>query len=135
MCSKYKVGDCYSFSKTISEYDIYTYAGLSGDFNPMHINLEYAKKSKFKKRIAHGMLVTGLISATLGMYMPGPGTIYLEQNLHFVSPVYFNDTITAKVKIIEILNNKVAKIETSCFNQNGIEVINGIATVLLPISK
>ena len=129
---KFKVGDCGSFTKTITEHDVYTFAGITGDFNSAHVNEVDAKKTQFKKRIAHGMLSAGLISTVLGMYMPGPGTIYLEQELHFTAPVFYNDTITAKVEIIEIIKDKIGKLKTTCVNQNGQEVINGHATVLLP---
>lgn len=129
---KFNVGNCGSFTKTITEHDVYTFAGITGDFNPAHVNEVYAEHTQFKKRIAHGILSAGLISTVLGMYMPGPGTIYLEQELHFMAPVYYNDTITAKVEIIEIIKDKIGKLKTTCVNQNGQEVINGHATVMLP---
>lgn len=80
------VGQSASFSKTITEWDVYTFAGLSGDLNPAHINEEYAKTTRFGGRIAHGMLSAGLISAVIGMQLPGPGTIYMGQTLKFLSP-------------------------------------------------
>jgi len=88
------VGDIAEFGKTISESDIYAYAGLSGDFNPAHVNEAYAQNTFFKKRIAHGMLTAGFISTILGTIMPGPGTIYLKQELNFLAPVFIGDTIT-----------------------------------------
>ena len=88
-----KIGDKAYFQKTITETDVYMYAGITGDHNPAHINEVYAKQTFFKERIAHGMLTAGLISAVLGMQLPGPGTIYLKQDLKFLAPVKFNDTI------------------------------------------
>ena len=90
------VGQSASFSKTITEWDVYTFAGLSGDLNPAHINEEYAKTTRFGGRIAHGMLSAGLISAVIGMQLPGPGTIYMGQTLKFLSPVRIGDTVTIR---------------------------------------
>ena len=87
-----KVGQSACFTKTVSEADVYNYIGVSGDFNPAHINEEFAKKTRFKKRIAHGMISAGFISSVLGTQLPGPGTIYLNQDLKFTHPVHFGDT-------------------------------------------
>lgn len=122
-------------SKTISEYDVYGFAGITGDLNPAHTNEEYAKNTMFKTRIAHGMLGAGLISAVLGTKLPGPGSIYLGQNLKFKSPVKIGDTITAEAEIIEIEDKGkfyIAKIKTTCYNQDGEVVIEGTATVIPP---
>jgi 3-hydroxybutyryl-CoA dehydratase len=97
-----RIGDKASFEKTITETDVYLYAGVSGDNNPAHINEIYAKKNHFGERIVHGMLTAGLVSAVIGMQLPGPGTIYLEQDLKFIAPVRFMDTINAEVEVIEI---------------------------------
>ncbi|PJB38873.1 MAG: enoyl-CoA hydratase, partial [Deltaproteobacteria bacterium CG_4_9_14_3_um_filter_51_14] len=86
-----KIGDRAEFSKTVSETDIYLYAGVTGDFNPAHINEEYAKKTFFKTRIAHGMLCAGFISAVMANKLPGPGCIYLKQELSFLAPVRIGD--------------------------------------------
>ena len=94
-----EIGQKASFSKTITEGDVYSFAGLVGDFNSVHVNLIEAEKSMFGKRIAHGMLVGSFISTVLGMYLPGPGTIYLEQNCKFKNPVFMGDTITATVTV------------------------------------
>ncbi|GAB6085569.1 MaoC family dehydratase [Alkaliphilus crotonatoxidans] len=128
-----KIGDKGFFEKTITETDVYLYAGISGDLNPAHINESYAQDSLFKERIAHGMLTAGLISAVLGMQLPGPGTIYLGQELKFHAPVKFNDTIQASVEVIEIMaeKNKV-KLSTVCKNQRGEVVLSGVATVMPP---
>ena len=96
------IGQNASFAKTISEHDVYLFAGITGDMNPAHINEEFAQNTLFKGRIAHGMLSASLISTVLGMYLPGPGTIYLKQEVKFLAPVRFGDTITAICTIKEI---------------------------------
>ncbi|WP_297689598.1 MaoC family dehydratase [uncultured Anaerococcus sp.] len=128
-----EVGQSASFTKTVTEGDCYNYAGVTGDFNPAHINEAYAEKTFFKSRIAHGMLSSGFISAVLGTKLPGPGTIYLAQELKFTKPVYFGDTITATCTVEEIIKEKNRVIlKTICTNQNGDTVIEGKATVLAP---
>ncbi|MBN2285913.1 MAG: MaoC family dehydratase [Tissierellales bacterium] len=128
-----KMGDKASFQKTVTETDVYLYAGITGDINPAHINDEYAKNTFFKGRIAHGMLTAGFVSAVLGMYLPGPGTIYISQDLKFTAPVKFGDTIKAEAEVIEILEEKNRiKLNTTCFNQNGDIVLKGTAVVMPP---
>ena len=127
------VGQSASFTKTITESDVYTFAGLSGDLNPAHINEEYAKGTRFGGRIAHGMLSAGLISAVIGMQLPGPGIIYMGQTLKFLSPVRIGDTVTATVKVTSIdEQRRRAVLETTCTNQEGTLLISGEAKVLLP---
>ena len=128
-----KVGDSAEFTKTVSETDIYLYAGVSGDFNPAHINEEYAKETFFKTRIAHGMLSASFISTVIGTKLPGPGTIYLDQSLKFLAPVRIGDTITARAEVIEIIaeKNKV-RLKTTCTNQDEIIVLEGEAVVSPP---
>jgi 3-hydroxybutyryl-CoA dehydratase len=128
-----KLGDKAYTEKTITETDIYLFAGITGDLNPAHINQVDAEKSMFKGRIAHGMLVSGFISAVLGMQLPGPGTIYMGQELKFLAPVRIGDTIKAEVEVIEIIPEKNRiKLKTSCYNQDGKIVIDGTATVMPP---
>lgn len=128
-----QVGDSASFTKTVTETDIILYAGVSGDFNPAHINAEYANASMFGQRIAHGMLSAGFISNVLGMQLPGPGTIYLGQELKFVKPVFIGDTVTATATVIERIEEKNRLVlETIVTNQNGDAVIKGKATVMPP---
>lgn len=128
-----QVGDFATFSKTISESDVYMYAGISGDLNPAHVNQVEAEKGMFKERIAHGMLTASFISTVLGMHLPGPGTIYLGQELSFKRPVKFGDTIEAKVEVIEKIEEKNRLIlRTTCTNQHGEIVIDGKATVMPP---
>lgn len=126
-----KIGDKASMAKTVSEYDVYTFAGLSGDFNPVHVNAEFAKKTMFKERIAHGMLSAGFISALLGTTLPGANTIYLAQELAFKAPVKIGDTVTATVEVLEKIQEKNRLIlKTTVTNQQGTVVIDGKATVM-----
>jgi len=127
------VGDREEFTKTVSESDIYLYAGITGDLNPAHINEEYAKKTFFKARIAHGMLTAGFVSAVIGTKLPGPGTIYMRQELNFLAPVRIGDTITARVEVTEMIveKNRI-KLKTTCVNQDDTTVLDGEALVSPP---
>jgi 3-hydroxybutyryl-CoA dehydratase len=128
-----EVGDSDRFSKTVTEADIYLFAGVSGDMNPAHIDETYAKGTFFKTRIAHGMLSAGFISAVIGTRLPGPGTVYMHQALNFVAPVRIGDTITATVEVIEKLKEKKrVRLKTTCVNQDGTRVIDGEALVSPP---
>jgi len=128
-----RLGDLAEFAKTVSESDIYLYAGVTGDFNPAHVNEVYAEKTFFKTRIAHGMLVAGFISAILANKLPGPGTIYLRQELNFLAPVRIGDTITARAEVVQIISEKNrVRLKTTCFNQEGIQVLDGEAVVSPP---
>ena len=128
-----KLGDSASVTKTVTETDVYLFAGITGDLNPAHVNEVEASKGMFGHRIAHGMLGAGFISAVLGMYLPGPGTIYMGQELKFTAPVHIGDTITATGTVSELnLEKNIAKIETVCTNQDGKVVIKGMATVMPP---
>ncbi len=128
-----EVGDSSEFSKTISEADVYLYAGISGDLNPAHINEVYAQGTFFKNRIAHGMLTAGFISAVIGMQLPGPGTIYMGQSLEFLAPVRIGDTVTARVEVLEKIDDKKrVRLETTCINQDGTKLISGEALVSPP---
>ena len=127
------IGQTASFSKTITETDVYLFAGVTGDLNPAHINEEYAKDTVFKGRIVHGMLSAGLISAVLGMYLPGPGSIYLKQDLKFTAPVRMGDTVTATCTVKEIIQEKNRVIlDCAAVNQEGVVVISGEAHILAP---
>jgi len=128
-----ELGQSASFTKTITEKDVYLFAGISGDLNPAHVNESFAKETIFKERVAHGILCGSLISTVFGMHLPGPGSIYLKQEFKFLAPVRFEDTLTAtcsvKEKIVErnrvIFNCKVT-------NQDGIAVIEGEAVIMPP---
>lgn len=131
--SELRVGQSDRLAKTISESDVYLYAGITGDMNPAHVNEAYAKETFFKGRIAHGMLVSGLISAVIGTRLPGPGTIYLQQTLNFLAPVPFGETVTAEVEVSEIVaDEKRVKLKTVCRKQDGTVVIEGEALVSPP---
>jgi len=133
---KLKLGDTAQFSKTVSETDIYLFAGITGDFNPAHVDEEYAKSTFFKTRIAHGILSAGFISTILGTKLPGPGTVYMRQELNFLAPVRIGDTITAHAEVIEIIPEKNrVKLKTYCVNQAGATVLDGEAMVSPPKSR
>lgn len=131
-----ELGQKASFSKTITEVDVLNYAGTTGDFNPAHVNEEFAKKTMFKGRIAHGMLGAGLISAVLGTKLPGPGAIYISQDLSFRAPVNFGDTVTATVEVVDKNEEKNRVVmKTVCTNQEDKEVIAGKAVLMPPKNK
>ena len=130
------VGDTSRFSRTVSESDVYMFGGITGDLNPAHFNEEESKKTIFKGRIVHGMLTASYISTILGMYLPGPGTIFISNECKFLKPVRIGDTITAEVIVKEFIREKNRIIvETNCKNQDGIEVLNGRAEVMPPKSN
>jgi 3-hydroxybutyryl-CoA dehydratase len=128
-----KIGDSAQISKTITEFDIELFARATGDFNPIHLDQVYAEQTSFKGRIAHGLLSVGLLSAVLGNILPGYGTIYLSQEVKFLAPVRIGDTLTAQVEVIELIPEKNrAKFKTTCTNQDGKEVVDGIAWGMPP---
>ncbi|MGF1700473.1 MaoC family dehydratase [Photobacterium makurazakiensis] len=128
-----EIGQRAYFEKTISESDIQMFCGISGDINPVHVSELAGQKSVFGNRVAHGILVSGLTSAVLGMQLPGPGTIYLGQELRFTAPVYIGDTIRAEVEVAEINADKnIVKLHTRSINQHDKVVIQGVATVMPP---
>lgn len=128
-----RVGQSARFSKTITEADIYLYAGVSGDFNPAHVDEEFAKKTFFKTRIAHGMLTASFISTIIGTMLPGPGSIYMRQQVSFLAPVKIGDTVTAMVEVAEIISEKKrVRLKTTCVNQEGTTVVDGEALVSPP---
>ena len=129
---KFKQGDTASLSKTISDDDIRAFADATGDRNPLHLDEEFAKQTRFGGRIAHGMLSASLISAVIANELPGQGSIYLGQTLQFVAPVFPGDTVTARVTVSAIREDKpILKLETVCANQRNEVVIRGEATVLI----
>lgn len=125
-----KQGDSAEFAKTISEADIYMFAGVTGDLNPFHVNEDFAKDTFFKGRIAHGMLLAGFISTVVGCHLPGPGAIYVKQELKFLAPARIGDTITARATAVEVVaeKNRVT-LQTTCVNQNDQLVLDGQAVV------
>jgi acyl dehydratase len=128
-----KVGDSAEVSRTITDEDIRAFAELTGDRNPVHLDDEYAAGTRFGRRIAHGMLGASLISALLANELPGSGTVYLSQQLRFVAPVFPGDTVTARVEVKGVREDKpVVTLETVCRNQRGELLIEGEAVVLAP---
>jgi 3-hydroxybutyryl-CoA dehydratase len=127
-----EVGTAAEMTRTVTETDVVLFAGVTGDFNPAHVDEVWAAKSRFGGRIAHGMLGAGFISAVLGMKLPGPGTIYLSQQLRFVRPVRIGDTVTARAEVVELFPaRRRARLLTTCRNQDGEAVIEGEALVMV----
>jgi 3-hydroxybutyryl-CoA dehydratase len=128
----FKVGDTASLSKTITDDAIRSFAELVGDHNSLHLDDEYSRKTRFGRRVAHGMLSASLISTVIGVKLPGSGTIYLSQTFKFVAPVYPDDTVTARVTITNIREDKsIVTLETVCLNQHDELVVKGEAVVLV----
>jgi 3-hydroxybutyryl-CoA dehydratase len=128
-----RLGQTAEFSKTVTEADVILFAGITGDFNPMHVDQVQAERSRFGGRVAHGMLTASFICRVLGMQLPGPGTIHLEQHLSFRAPVRIGDTVTAHVEILELIpERRRARTRTRCTNQKGEVVVEGEALVLVP---
>lgn len=130
-----KIGMSESYSQTISEADVKAYAGISGDRNPVHMDDEYAEKSRYKKRIAHGMISSSFFSALFGTKLPGPGCVYVNQSLNFKRPVYIGDTVTAIITVTRIdeIKNRVF-FDTVCKVKNKV-VIDGEAELYIPKEK
>lgn len=127
-----QIGQRASFAKTVTESDVTTFAGLIGDFNPLHVDAEYARKSRFGQRVAHGMFTGGLISAVLGNKLPGPGAIYLSQQIEFLAPVFIGDTITATVEVTAWRPEKrIITLKTDAYNQAEKQVVTGKAVLLV----
>jgi 3-hydroxybutyryl-CoA dehydratase len=132
----FQIGQRASFAKTVTESDVTTFAGLIGDFNPLHVDAEYARKSRFGQRVAHGMFTAGLISAVLGNKLPGPGAIYLSQQLEFLAPVFIGDTITATVEVSTWRPEKrIITLKTDAYNQAAKQVVTGKAVLLVDRSQ
>ncbi|KAF0143264.1 MAG: Acyl dehydratase [Rhodospirillaceae bacterium] len=120
------------FARTVTEADIVLFAGVSGDNSPVHLNEEYAKKTRFKTRIAHGSLCGAYVSACMAMRMPGPGCIYISQSLKFLAPVHIGDTVVVRVEVIALdEKKKLATIDTRCFVEQHL-VVEGEAVILMP---
>jgi len=125
-----KIGDSASLKMKATKGRILAFAKLSKDMNPVHIDPEYARNSRFKKIVAHGALSLSLVSAVLGNKLPGNGTVYLSQTANFILPVFLNDTVTATVTVKKIKHQKLYSLETRCENQKGQLVMHGQAVVL-----
>lgn len=117
-------------TRTITDADVVRFAEISGDYNPVHLDEQYAARSIFGARVAHGFLAAAFISAAIGTKLPGPGSIYLGQTLKFVAPVYLGDTVTVSLEVIGVRAEKsILTLRTDCKNQQGKLVITGEATV------
>jgi 3-hydroxybutyryl-CoA dehydratase len=129
---EFTIGAKASLSREITEADIQRMAEITGDYNPIHINEEFAKRTRFKGRIVHGVFSAGLISAVLGTKLPGPGAVYLKQTLDFLYPVRAGDILTAEVEVTSWqADRRIIELKTHCRNQNGKMVVNGEAVLLV----
>nr|WP_181502669.1 MaoC family dehydratase [Anoxybacillus vitaminiphilus] len=126
-----QIGDCRSITKTITNEDIIAFAKLTGDVNPIHLDEEYAQQTRFKERIAHGLLTTSYISTVIGTKLPGKGTIYLSQYVRFKAPVKIGDTLTITAKVIDKQDDKkIVTLETNVINQHHQLVVEGQAVIM-----
>lgn len=128
----YAVGQSAEMTKVFTEEDVFLFAGITGDRNPVHISKEFAAKTRFGERIAHGILTAGLISAVIGMKLPGPGCLYVSQTLSFLGPVRIGDEITARAEIVEVISGKRLRLRTQCVNQRKEVVLDGEAIIVPP---
>lgn len=127
-----KIGDKFSISKQITDAVVRAFADLSGDYNPIHLDEEFAKTTMFKKRIAHGMISGALISAVLGYEFKERKIVYLSQTMKFVAPVFLDDTVTATATVTKIREDKpIITVETVCTNQNGETVVTGEGKIMM----
>ncbi|MFW9804758.1 MAG: MaoC family dehydratase [Candidatus Thorarchaeota archaeon] len=130
--SDIKMGQTAEVVHTVTEEDIQAFGELSGDYNPLHFDEEWAKGTMFRSRIAHGILTAAYVSTAIGMHLPGPGTIYMSQSMRFLGPVRIGDTITALVEVINLNDEKErVTLKTTCTNQDGKVVLDGEALVTL----
>lgn len=127
-----KIGMKASYSQTITDSDIKSFAGISGDHNPVHVNSEYAAESRYKKRIAHGLMSAGFFSAIFGTRIPGPGCVYVSQSLNFLRPVYIDDTVTAEVEVTDVDPVKRRVFFNTTCRVKGKKVITGSAEIFIP---
>ena len=127
------IGQKAEFLEIISESCVQEFAKLSGDFNPHHMDEEYAKKTKYEKRICHGMLLASFFSKLTAMYLPGQGSFYLSQTLNFVSPAFINDEVTVRGEITKISSSTgIVRVKTQIINKNNVLLVSGDAKVLIP---
>jgi len=128
----YEVGQSAEMTRVITEEEILRFAEITGDRNPVHISEEFASQTRFGERIAHGILTAGLISAVIGMKLPGPGCLYVSQTLAFLAPVKIGDEITARAEVVEVISGKRLKLKTQCINQRKEVVLEGEAIIVPP---
>jgi 3-hydroxybutyryl-CoA dehydratase len=127
-----EVGRTAEFTKTVTETDVVLFAGITGDLNPAHVDAVWAEASRFRGRIAHGMLTASFVSTVLATRLPGPGTIYLSQTLRFLAPVRIGDTVTARVEVLELQAKGRVRLATTVQRHDGERVVEGEALVLAP---
>ncbi len=127
-----EVGDRATFTKTITDRDVFAFADASGDHNPLHFDDAYAQRSIFGRRVAHGILTAGIISTVLGSDLPGVGTIFVELQIRFLKPVFIGDTVTANATVTEIINPRRVRLMVACVNQHGDDVAIGNVIVIPP---
>ena len=127
-----KIDMSVSYSQTITDADVKSFAGISGDHNPIHVDDEYASKSRYKKRISHGLISGSFFSALFGTKLPGPGCVYVQQTFNFKRPVYLGDTVTAIVEVVSVdLVKKRVFFNTICKVKNKV-VTDGEAELFVP---
>ena len=132
--NRYKIGQSATYEKTITDADVRGFAEITGDKNPVHLDDEYASKSRFNKRIAHGFLTGAMISKILGMDFPGPGTVYLSQSMKFLAPCYIGENLKAVVTVTDINEEKKnMTLSTEIFDSEGKLILTGEAKVMPPI--
>ena len=131
-----QIGQKVEFTEVISESMVEEFAKLSGDYNPHHIDESYAKKTKFKKRICHGMLLASFFSKLTGMYLPGKGSLYLSQSLNFIAPAFIDDEVTVEGEIVKISHSTgIVTVKTKITKENTIQLITGSAKIIMLESK
>jgi len=127
-----KIGDSKKFTEKIDKSRLETFARLSGDYNPLHMDNDYAANTKFKKQICHGMLLASFFSKLIGMYLPGKNALYFSQTLNFQAPCYLNDTILIQGEVIDKSDStKIITLKTLIYNQTGICLVDGMAKVII----
>tara|TARA_B100001179_G_C18356697_1_gene303177 strand:+ start:183 stop:623 length:441 start_codon:yes stop_codon:yes gene_type:complete len=131
-----QIGQKVEFTEVISESMVEEFAKLSGDYNPHHIDESYAKKTRFKKRICHGMLLASFFSKLTGMYLPGKGSLYLSQSLNFIAPAFIDDEVTVEGEIVKISHSTgIVTVKTKITKENTIQLITGNAKIIILESK
>ena len=126
------IGQKIEFTEVISESMVEKFAKLSGDYNPHHMDESYAEKTRFKKRVCHGMLLASLFSRLTGMYLPGKGSLYFSQSLNFISPTFIDDKVTVEGEIVKISRSTgIITLKTRIIKENNIELVTGEANVVV----
>ena len=131
---KPEIGQAATIEKTLDKQTVEAFASVSEDYNPIHLDEDFAKTTQFERPIVHGMLASSLISGLLASKVPGAGSIYLGQSLKFVRPIFVGETVTAKVEVTSVRDDKpIAVISTQVLNANGEVAVDGEATVMYSV--